>query len=238
MKGAIHSKELREAARRVEACMLEAWGPEDGDGHVFSPSFDLRMEPLLTSARRRERRRRTAQTLAAAFAAVLLCAFTWLASHAAARNAVQKWVRETWRNTVVYRFTDTREAALPNYRPTWLPEGYKEARVFETNTYCVVTYQIDQGGCIFFKYQLMKSSTVMGLIFQDEEEYRYEVVSIQGNPGELYDSFSSGEQSNLIWMDTTAGIAFDIGALLDSSTILHIAESVSLVNPAKQQKSS
>jgi len=233
MKGAIHSKELREAARRVEACILEAWGPEDGDGHVFSPSFDLRMEPLLGSARRRERRLRAAQTFAASFAIVLLCAFTWLASNAEARNAVQKWIRETWRNTVVYHFTDTREAVLPNYRPTWMPEGYEEARVFETNTYCAVTYQNDQGSCIFFTYQLMKDSTVMGLIFQDEEEFRYEVVSIQGNPGELYDSFSSGEQSNLIWMDTNAGIAFDIGALMNSSIILHIADSVSMVKLPK-----
>ncbi len=229
MKGAIHSKALREAARRVEENMLKAWDAEDGSGHVFSPSFDLRMEPLLRNARRRERRRRTAQTLAAAFAAVLLCAFTWLASNAAARHAVQKWVRETWRNTVVYRFTDTREAALPKYRPTWLPEGYKEAKVFETGLYCTVTYQNDQGDCFFFSYLLMKDGSNMGLVFHSGEEYRHEAVLIDGNPGELYVSLSDNEQSNLIWMNNETGIAFTIGAIMDESVILHISESVILV---------
>ena len=229
MKGAIRSKALREAARRVEESMLKAWDAEDGDGHIFSPSFDLRMEPLLGSARRRERRRRTAQTLAAAFAAVLLCAFTWLASNAAARHAVQKWTRETWRNTIVYRFTDTREAALPKYRPTWLPEGYKEAKVFETGLYCTVTYQNDQGDCFFFSYLLMKDGSNMGLVFHSGEEYRHEAVLINGNPGELYGSLSDNEQSNLIWMNNEAGIAFTIGAIMDESVILHISESVILV---------
>ena len=105
--------------------------------------------------------------------------------------------------------------------------------MFETGLYCTVTYQNDQGDCFFFSYLLMKDGSNMGLVFHSGEEYRHEAVLIDGNPGELYDSFSSGEQSNLIWMDTTAGIAFNIGALMDSSTILHIAESVSLVNSTK-----
>ena len=234
MKGAIHSKALREAARRVEENMLKAWDAEDGSGHVFSPSFDLRMEPLLTSARRREQRLRAAQAFAASFAIVLLCAFTWLASHAAARNAVQKWVRETWRNTVVYRFTDTREAALPNYRPTWLPEGYKETEVFETNTYCVVTYQNDQGSCIFFRYQLMKDGSDFGLAFLSQEEYQHQIVSINGMLGELYICISGNEENDLLWMDENAGFLFGIDAKMSDSVILNIAESVSMLKQQNQ----
>ena len=234
MKGAIRPKELREAARRVEAVMSAAWAEEDGNTHEFSPAFTLRMEPLLGNARRRERRRRTAQTLAAAFAAVLLCAFTWLASNAAARHAVQKWTRETWRNTVVYRFTDTREAALPKYRPTWLPEGYKETEVFETNTYCVVTYQNDQGSCIFFRYQLMKDGSDFGLAFLSQEEYQHQIVSINGMLGELYICISGNEENDLLWMDENAGFLFGIDAKISDSVILNIAESVSMLKQQNQ----
>ena len=237
MKGAIHSKDLREAARRVEACMLEAWRSEDGDGHVFSPSFDLRMEPLLTGARRRERRLRAAQTFAASFAIVLLCAFTWLASHAAARHAVQKWVRETWRNTVVYRFTDTREAALPKYRPTWLPEGYEETRVLEQSTGLSVTYQNENDDCIFFEVHQMHDGGIIDLITHPGEECTFETVNINGLHGELYISSNAAEQSNLIWMDDEAGVFYVVSATQEPSVILHIAESVSLAKLTKQQNS-
>jgi len=233
MKGAIHSKELREAARRVEACILEAWGPEDGDGHVFSPSFDLRMEPLLGSARRRERRLRAAQTFAASFAIVLLCAFTWLASNAEARASVQRWLRETWQNSIIYRFFEADNADLPEYRPSWLPDGYWEADQYETTDYCLVTYRNDHGDCFFFSYQRMTADADLTLVFLGDESYRHETVSIKGNPGEIYISVTGNEQNNLIWMDEKAGLVFGIDAKAEDTVMLHIADSVSMVKLPK-----
>ncbi len=226
-------KELRSAAGRLEAGLLEELAREEMTLHEFSADFHRKMEPVLARARHQERLRRRMQMAAASFAVIVLLAFSWLASSAEARAAVQKWVREAWQNGIVYRFFGAEHDGLPTYRPSWLPEGYQEADRYETMDYCVVTYRNDRGGCFFFGYQLMKDGSDMGLVFLDEEAYRQETVSIKGNPGEFYICTGGDEQSSLTWMDEDAGVAFTIDARLSDSVMLHIAESVSPVKTPK-----
>lgn len=63
------------------------------------------------------------------------------------------------------------------------------------------------------------------------EDLSFEQADVGGLPGEFY--ISDTEQSVLIWMDEETGIWYKLDAKLDPSIILHIAESVSLVDPTK-----
>lgn len=233
MDWVVPHKELKSAAGRLEAAFLEELAREEMTVHEFSADFLRKMEPVLVRARHQEQIRRTMRTAAASFAVIVLLAFSWLVTNAEARAAVQKWVRETWKNSIIYRFFGAEHTGLPTYRPSWLPDGYQEAEQYETMDYCMVTYRNDHGDCFFFGYQLMKDGSDMGLVFLGEEAYRHETVSIQGNPGEFYICISGEEQSDLTWMDEEAGVAFTIDAKLSDSVILRIAESVSPVKAPK-----
>ena len=222
------AKELKEAAALVEESLLAGLMQEDQPQHSFSPAFALKMEPVLRLGRKREQNHRAKWTVAAAFALVMICVFSWLASNAQARDAIQRWIRETWRNHIVFRFFGEETAGLPNYRPAWLPEGYEESAAVCRDNWISITYQNEDGGCIFFDMGYMQDGMAIDVIPNAGEEYLQEKVSILGSAGWLYLSRSGTEQSVLIWMDDETGMYFGISGILDRSVILHIAESVSL----------
>ena len=228
MNKGFSAKDLKKAAARVEDSMLAGLLQEDQPQHSFSPAFALKMEPVLRQGRKRERNLRAKWTVAAAVALVMICAFSWLASDAQARDAIQRWIRETWRNQIVYRFLGEKTAELPNYRPAWLPEGYEESAAVCRDNRISITYQNEDGGCIFFDAGYMQDGMSINVIPNAGEAYSPETVSILGSSGLLYLSRSEAEQSVLIWTDDETGLYFEVDGILDRSVILHIAESVSL----------
>lgn len=230
MNRAFTAKELRVAAARLEDCMMAGLAQEE-EPYNFSPTFHMKMEPVLARARRQEQSHRVVQTIVASVAVILICGFSWLVTHAQAREAVQRWIRETWRNNIVYRFLGGESFSLPEVRPAWLPEGYEEAMALEREGRLSVTWQNGNGDCIFFDVHQMQEGTMVDLIANPGEETACEKVDIGGLPGEFY--ISSTEQSVLIWMDDETGFCYELNAKLESSVILHIAESVPLVNPTK-----
>ena len=232
MNSRFSARKLKEAAARVEESMLAGLMQEDRPEHSFSPAFDLKMEPVLTRGRKQERNRRAAWTVAAAFALVMICAFSWLASHAQARSAIQRWIRETWRNQIVYRFWDKNIAEIPEARPRWLPDGYRETDAVYLEGWILVTYQDEYGDCIFFEVGTMREGQTIEIIPNSKED-RLETIKVNNLFGELYIPADEEEQSNLIWMDDDTGVYYEISARLEASVMLHIAETVKLVIPTK-----
>lgn len=226
-------KELRSAAAMLETSMLEELAKEEMIEHEFSSDFYRKMEAVLVRARHQEQIRQTIRTAAASFAVVVLLAFSWLASNVEARASVQRWIRETWQNSIIYRFFEADNADLSEYRPSWLPDGYWEVDKYETMDYCMVTYRNDHGDCFFFSYQRMTTNTDLSIVFLGDESYRHETVSINGNPGEIYISVTGNEQNNLIWIDEKAGLVFGIDAKMEDFVMLHIADSISMVKLPK-----
>ena len=233
MNRAFTAKELRIAAARLEDCMMAGLAREEAEPYDFSPAFHMKMEPVLARARRQERSHRAIQTIAASVAVILICGFSWLATHAQARDAVQRWIRETWRNSIVYRFLGEESSTVPEVRPAWLPEGYEETMALEREGWLSVTYRNENGDCIFFDVHQMHEGTMVDFIANPGEEHALEKVDVGGLPGEIYMSGDRTEQSVLIWMDDEMGFCYELDAKLDASVILHIAESVPLVNPTK-----
>ena len=229
----ISSKRLRAAAAIVESRMLAELDSVDVSPYEFSEGFEQKMRPLLKTARRRERAQQTMRTIAASLALVLLCGAIWVATHAEAREAVQRWFTSTWNNIITYRFTGERSGEFPTFRPTWLPEGYEEKKVFETDDYCKVTYEDNSGNLLFFFYQAMNEDSDIGFMILPDDEVRIESVEIRGLPGDFYIDTSGKKPSSLIWMDEQSGLAFGIDSKRAPDVILRIAESISEIKPTK-----
>ena len=69
----------------------------------------------------------------------------------------------------------------------------------------------------------------MALLWGDSE---YECVEllVNGMPAQFYDSLDKNQTNDLIWVDETAGIVFSLNGALEQDVMLHIAESINLVN--------
>lgn len=235
MNDLFSAKELRHAADRVEAQILAGLESQP-QKHEFSPEFHQKMEALLAQGRREERSRRVLRTVAASLAILIICAFSWLVSSAEARNAVQRWVRDAWRGNIVYRFLGKDSSELPDARPVWLPSGYEETRTVLRKYHLSVTYQNEDGDCIFYDLEFMRDGIELNIIPASGEALFEEKVFVQGLPGVLYLSDSESEQSILIWMDEEAGLYYSICAGQDASVMLHMAESVEMTESAKKEK--
>ena len=233
MNGALSAALLRKAALEAEDKMLAELDKDEASPHEFSAAFKEKMRPLLKKARRREKTQQTLRAVAASLAIVIFCGIIWVATYAEAREAVQKWFKFTWNNIITYRFTEEYTDELPTYRPTWLPEGYKETDVFETKKSCSITYENENGDPLFFYYQAMDDGASIGFLILSEDEVRHESVNIKGSPGDFYICFSGNEQSSLIWMDEKTKISFGVDSYLNPDIILQIAESVSIIKQPK-----
>ena len=239
MNGNISAAQLRKAALEAEDRMLAELDTDEASPHEFSEAFKEKMRPLLKKARRQEKSRQTARAVLASIAVVLIIGLIWAATNADARNAVRRWF--TYRHTVpdmqtgieinMYAFTGESAGAMRDYRPGWVPGGYRETEVYRPDGYCSVTYGNGTGDMFIFYYFEMDDGTDMGIAIMPGEEVTVEHVRINGLPGDLYVSSLEGESNNLVWMDEENGVVFGIDAIMDPDVILQIAESVAVVEP-------
>lgn len=229
MSSKISAKQLRAAATIVESRMLAEIDTNEISPHEFSEAFEHKMKPVLKKARRQEKARQTVRTIAASLVIVILCGIVWVATHAEAREAVQKWFKFTWNNIITYRFTEEYTDEFLTYRPTWLPEGYEEGDVFETDDYCSIFYEDDKGDIVIFFYQAMDETSDIGIMILPNDEVVVETVLVQGSHGDFYIDTSGNKSSSLIWVDDNNKIAFGIDCKQPPDVILRIAESISII---------
>lgn len=119
---------LQAAAKEASLALAETLVQGSKQRSPYSPSksFTRKMSRLC----RRERHpvfHRTMQRVAAVFLALLLTGIGWLTVDAKARAATIAWFRSISQNSIVYRFLNPApQQTLPDYTPTWLPEGFEE----------------------------------------------------------------------------------------------------------------
>ena len=225
--------ELREAARIVAEAMLDSLPAPEACHHDVSPDFLSKMAPLLVKAKRRETARRWTRRAAAALLALVIGATSWLAVDTQARAAFFSWVREVYENSVVYRFFNDTSVVdqLPDYRPSWVPDGYVQTDVIETDTVCSIIYQniTDPSDSFIFDYNLYSDNTNSALL-TEKDEYEFQELSVNGKTAHYYHSLNDDRANDLIWIDETTAILFTLNGYLEQDVMLHIAESVILVN--------
>ncbi len=226
---------LRQAAQEVTEEWLRRI-PEEP--HTFSRRFRRRMRPLLANPVgyvRSAARPLWRKVLRAAACVVLACALalgTLRAVSPETYAAVVQWVAEWYQNHVVYYFRGTpEEEELPRYAITALPEGYEETgEPVETPDYRGIYYRNAQGQEIYFTCERIAQGYVSAILLDDIIEKE---VMVGDCPGQLYLSQDPNQSSGVTWTDEEAGILFSIDAFAEESVLLHMAESVSLLETTK-----
>ena len=153
----------------------------------------------------------------------------------AVRAEVAQWVR-TWTGRMVsYHFGGTpAQEELPWYEIGDPLEGYvkREREWNGDQTHTSVYYYNRAGERIWFSYDRMREDFALGMRTEGVE-MEIQQVTVNGCPGDLY-LIKDGSKSNVvIWMDQDAGIVFLIDAWASKEELLHMAESVDLVQTPK-----
>ena len=226
---------LRQAAQEVTEEWLRRI-PEEP--HTFSRRFRRRMRPLLANPAgyvRSAARPLWRKVLRAAACVVLACALalgTLRAVSPETYAAVVQWVAEWYETLMVYYFYGApEEESLPLYAITALPEGYEETREpLEAPGYRGSYYQNAQGQEIYFTCESMTKGYASTVLLDDMV---IKEVSIGNCPGKLYLSQDPAQSNMVTWTDEENSLLFSIDAFAEESVLLHMAESVSLVETTK-----
>ena len=172
---------------------------------------------------------------AAAACLVLAVIFTTLI----VRNTFADEMGLRWRvryreNEVTWLFKDgmEQEGELPNYEPTWLPEGYVLDRSYEG---IVRDRMIDyknpdnDQSWILFNYMQITDKEIYYLSSLDKGTYEVESIEINGMPGELYTFVDEPDRGYLLWIDKQNCIVFLLNFDIGAEDAVKIAESVTRI---------
>ena len=226
---------LRAAAKEASLALAEALtqGSKQQPPYVPSKSFTCKMSRLC----RRERHPvfyRTLQRVAAVFLALLLTGIGWLTIDAEARAATIAWFRSISQDSIVYRFLNPMpQQTLPDYTPTWLPEGFEEQEHHKDDLRSS-WYYVSGSDFIVIEVDAYHSGTVLSLI---GDHSGYEEVHVNQFTALFVPTDGNSGISNLVWIDEQNWLMFSVGSTLEKSVMLHIAESIELLQSPNQKNS-
>ena len=237
-------QELDTLMRRVllDSLKLDAESTASGElAFEPTPRYQRQMAAMVKNPLKWERRRaRPLWKNVAQKAAVILLVFSLslgslMAVSPTVRAAVVRWVTEWYETHVVYRFSGEQlSGEMPQYEITNLPEGYVEDERVDWPTYISIIYRKandENAPWIYLRYVYMQQGTVNNIGTEGADIIP---VTVNGIEGQLYLARNPDESdSTITWIDPDKNIAFVVDAALDADSILHIAESVSLVKTEK-----
>lgn len=161
------------------------------------------------------------------FLALLLSGGVFLSVDAEARDALRAWLREIGESFVLYRFTgEDAPAAFPRYRLGWVPEGFvmtEEDDLSNVGAYGAYYTDPKTGLGFDFDYQFMTEDNITWI---GGTGYTHDYITVNGLPGDFYESTVETESNILFWFDETSNLVFRINSTLDRETILSLAKGV------------
>lgn len=150
-----------------------------------------------------------------------------------ARATFIRWVTEWYETHVVFRYAgDDVQGKMPQYEIGELPDGFSEnpQKGFCTAGMSVHYYEDKDGEAIVLRYIYMQQGSMSGV---DTENSDIISVSVNGCDGYLIIPREAGYNNTITWSDAESNLHFTIDAPLGETDILHMAESVSLVETTK-----
>ena len=216
---------LRSAAKKsceIYVSRLEA-GYDPKAQHKFSPEFEKKIKKLKRKANH-PIVYRSLQRIASIILVCLFACSAWLTVDAEARSAFFGWVKEIYETYFVYRFegnADYSESSVA-YRPTWLPEGYTEFYIENTESTAVVSYQNEEGLLLTFQYTHNPNETDW---FIDAEHAVIKETTVNGCPAEILLADNITTASVIVWTDEQDS-AFYVSAFLGESELIKVAENI------------
>ncbi|WP_369281829.1 DUF4367 domain-containing protein [Oscillibacter sp. GMB15532] len=204
---------------------------------VVSPRFQRQMNAMLTNPQRWAKRRvrplwkRCVQTAAAILLVCSLSLGMLMAVSPSVRAAVMNWVTEWYETHILYRYSGEQiSGELPKYEITELPEGYVETDRIEIPSALYVTYENVEGRRLYFDYAYMQQGSALDILTENVEMGD---ITVNGFEGQIFLSLDPKNDNTLTWIDPSANLQFTVQTLADESALLHIAESVALVESTK-----
>ena len=227
----ISDEELTAASALVIRSMLQSIPESEEVDYVFSADYQSKMAALLRKIKTGRNVVLLSKRIAAVFAAMLIGMTAWLSVDSDARAAFFGWVRKTYANSVVYRYTgESKTDELPIYEFGWLPDGYVEVMnsYNDIHKYAILYYaepDTDKGIILHYSYMNENSSLIVSGI---DSENPYETVKVNGFSGEFYYGTETSPAKSLVWIDTKQNIIFAINSNLDRDVILTVAEQIKI----------
>ena len=232
MKYKIYSdRELTLAATIVRNSMLSALPePKDCRGE-FSSTFEEKILLLQQREEKYKAKRQSVKRVLAAIFALFIGISLLLVTNTKVRASVVAWIKQTFEHFTSYRFEQPQNDSLPEYKLTWIPDGYD--MVFEDIVSHAHTMVFQRGenpkDSFTLDYCFVQSESSLN-IHTFNDYYDVETVSVNEFSGELYLSHDASKSHGLIWYDEETGVVFTITAFLQPEDILHIAEGLKLGN--------
>lgn len=175
--------------------------------------------------------KRTVQRVAAVFLAVFIGFGGVMVISPTVRAAVINWITEWYETHIVYQYTgEDVQGEMPQYEITDLPEGYQETIRDIVPAAVSIVYENENHDLICLDYTFMQEGA-SNLI--TTEGFQMEDVLINGCEGTLFVPDNPQNMKTLTWIDSEEDIQFTLNAFLSKIDILHMAESVSLVESTK-----
>lgn len=216
---------LRAAAAQASevfvAYLEKGYDPEKQ--YIFPPEFEKKINRL----KRRAKHPifyKAMHRVASIVIAILIIGGTWIAVDSEARATFVGWVKEIYETYFVYRFDDTPSTSTgtASYRPTWLPEGYTEFYIDETEGTVAVVYADAEGRMLKLCYAYNPNETDW---FIKTEQVEIVPASVNTNHAELLIS-KNPETANAIMWTTEDNTAFYLSAFLNDADLIKVAENI------------
>lgn len=195
---------------------------------------DVLMRAEIDPPRRHILLLRSIRSAAAACLIFALVITALIATDAFATETGLRWRVRYREDEVTWLFKDgmEQEGELPNYEPTWLPEGYELTSDYWGPTRDrSIGYknQNDNQDLIWFHYLQIGDKDTYHLGALDKETYEAESIEINGLPGELYTFVDEPDRGYLLWIDKHNCIVFLLDFNSGAEDAIRIAESVTLI---------
>lgn len=177
---------------------------------------------------------RSIRSAAAACLIFALVITALIATDAVATETGLRWTVRYRENEVTWLFKDgvEQEGDLPNYAPTWLPDGYELDREYWWPTRERTMHfknDHDVQSRVWFEYMQITDKQTYSFSSLDQGTYEKETVEINCLPGELYTYVDDPESGQLIWIDKHSCIVFNLYFHCEVEDALQIAKSVILI---------
>lgn len=215
-------RDAAEASLRAHVNYLEA-DYDPGDQHVFSGTFERKMQKLIRKAKHPVFYR-VAKRAAVFLLAVLLGASVWLGADTRARAAFFGWAKGLHETYLAYRHSNGDSEANNEYmKPVWLPDGY--ALLFEEDTgdQFLAVYTNEAGDRLLSFSCIYKPGQTD--IFVDMEGAVFSSVIVGSYSADLL-HFEDEEKADVIMWTGSNGSAYVISGYLTASELTKIANSL------------
>lgn len=223
---------LRTSAARSSELFVQALALDYDPAQQYEPTdlFKTRIKRLFRRAKH-PYLYQTMRRVAAILLAAILAGSVYLAVDTEARAAFFGWIKEVYEHSTIYRTMPNHASdTLPRYELTWLPDGFGEPDVYEDDTTYSALYENPNTGDVFiFGYGLLTDERQTVLFTTQQPEH----LLVRGADADFYAADDNSDFSNLLWIDADTGVFCTIDGTLNKDVILHIAESIYLVNPTK-----